>query len=187
MNRRRRKKSKPDNDFLQSCQQRLASINWSGVPSRAQHEWQAMPSKHRLWLKILTPVVIIVALVPLPQQTQQPEQAQSVSVNVNSVGLSRQVGDDHRAPQAPKVWHQYIVKQGDTLAAVFRENDLSLADLHALVSVEGADKPLSRIQKGQIIRYKLTNNQKLDILQVEKSDQSVMFFRMADGSFGRSD
>ncbi|MGO1296940.1 MAG: LysM-like peptidoglycan-binding domain-containing protein [Vibrio sp.] len=187
MNRRRRKKSKPDNDFLQRWQHWLASVNWSGMPARVQHEWQAMPSKHRLWLKILTPIVIVVALVPLPKKTPQTEQAQSINVYVNNVGLSRQVGDDNRAPQAPKVWHQYTVKQGDTLAAVFRENDLSLADLHALVEVEGADKPLSRIQRGQIIRYKLTDKQQLDILQVEKSGQSVMFFRMADGSFGRSD
>lgn len=187
MNHRRRKKNKPESDLIERCQQRLSAINWSSLLARVQHEWRAMPTKHRLWLTILTPVVILIALVPVPKSDNEPQPPQQTQVDVNSIGLSRQISDDGRSPQAPKVWHQYIVKQGDTLAAVFRENDLSLADLHELVKVEGAGKPLSRIKKGQLIRYKLTDKQQLDILQLEKSDKSVMFFRMADGSFGRSE
>ncbi|MEF1291248.1 LysM-like peptidoglycan-binding domain-containing protein, partial [Vibrio sp. M260118] len=48
------------------------------------------------------------------------------------------------------------------------------------------DKPLSQIKKGQLVRYKLAENGQLDILQLEKRNQSVMFFRLSDGGFGRS-
>jgi hypothetical protein len=83
-------------------------------------------------------------------------------------------------------WKEYIVQRGDTLAKVFRANELSMSDLNALVNIEGLDKPLSKIQAGQLIRYKLTAQGELDILQLEKSGASVMFFRLSDGGFGRS-
>lgn len=75
---------------------------------------------------------------------------------------------------------------GDTLSQVFRNNELPLTDINALVKVEGSDKPLSQIQVGQLIRFKLAENGQLDILQLERNNQSVMFFRLSDGGFGRS-
>ncbi|MCV5927473.1 cell envelope opacity-associated protein A, partial [Escherichia coli] len=78
------------------------------------------------------------------------------------------------------------VKNGDTLAQVFRSNQLSMADLSALVKIEGSDKPLSQIKQGQLIRFKLSDEGELDMLQLEKSGRSVMFFRLSDGSFGRN-
>ncbi|MCV5942416.1 cell envelope opacity-associated protein A, partial [Escherichia coli] len=74
------------------------------------------------------------------------------------------------------------MKNGDTLAQVFRNNQLSMADLSALVKIEGSDKPLSHIKQGQLIRFKLSEKGQLDMLQLEKSDHSVMFFRLSDGS-----
>ncbi len=79
-----------------------------------------------------------------------------------------------------------MVQQGDTLAQVFRNNQLPLSDLNALVRIEGDDKPLSQIRKGQLVRFKLAENGQLDILQLEKGSSSVMFFRLSDGGFGRS-
>ncbi len=61
-----------------------------------------------------------------------------------------------------------------------------MSDLNALVNVEGNDKPLSQIKAGQLVRFKLAKDGSLDILQLEKSVQSVMFFRLSDGGFGRS-
>ncbi|MEI8631640.1 LysM-like peptidoglycan-binding domain-containing protein [Vibrio sp. PP-XX7] len=83
-------------------------------------------------------------------------------------------------------WIDYTVQNGDTLSKIFKANDLPLADLNALVSIEGEDKPLSHIKPGQLIRYKLTVKADLDILQVEQKDQSIMFFRLSDGGYGRS-
>ncbi len=72
------------------------------------------------------------------------------------------------------------------MSQVFRSNNLPLADLNALVRIEGSDKPLSQIQQGQRIRFKLAADGQLDILQLERNNQSVMFFRLSDGGFGRS-
>lgn len=86
----------------------------------------------------------------------------------------------------PEPWNNYTVQKGDTLSQVFRNNDLSLSDLNQLVEIEGKDKPLSHIQHGQLVRFKLTNRGDLDILQIEKDDGPVMFFRLSSGGFARS-
>ncbi|GAL23296.1 hypothetical protein JCM19235_93 [Vibrio maritimus] len=37
-----------------------------------------------------------------------------------------------------------------------------------------------------MIRFKFNQEGSLDILQIERGDQSIMFFRLSDGGFGRS-
>ncbi len=83
-------------------------------------------------------------------------------------------------------WHDYEIKNGDTLYQIFRTNGLPLAELNKIVKIEGAGKPLSNVKKGQLFRFKLNAQGELDIVQLEHSGQSVMYFRMSDGSFGRS-
>ena len=84
-------------------------------------------------------------------------------------------------------WQKYQVKQGETLANIFRDKSLPLTDLYAVAAIEGKDKPLSRIKAGQWLRYKQTAKGGLDVLQIEsRKGESVMFFRRSDGSFVRS-
>lgn len=183
----RRKKKKQETDYVAFVSKWVGNIQWRNFPAAGKACWMSLPKRHRLWLKILIPVVLVIAFIPLPKlnSTQQPSQEQRISIDVNTVGLSEQLSSENSAPKS-KQWHQYIVQKGDTLAAVFRNNDLSMADLGALVKIEGSDKPLSHIKRGQLVRYKLNKQGELDILQLEKNDKSVMFFRMSNGSFGRS-
>lgn len=88
--------------------------------------------------------------------------------------------------QSAAKWHDYQIQAGDTLYQVFRKNNLPLTELNKVVKIEGADKPLSNIKKGQLFRFKLNQQGELDILQIERDNQAVMYFRMSDGNFGRS-
>ncbi len=83
-------------------------------------------------------------------------------------------------------WHDYKIQEGDTLYQVFRKNNLSLTELNKVVKIEGADKPLSNVKKGQLFRFKLNTKGELDIVQIERQGEAIMFFRMSDGNFGRS-
>lgn len=88
--------------------------------------------------------------------------------------------------QSVEKWHDYKIQKGDTLYQIFRKNNLSLTELNRVVKIEGADKPLSNVKKGQLFRFKLNTNGELDILQIERQGEAIMFFRMSDGNFGRS-
>ena len=137
---------------------------------------------------VISPIILILLFVPLPEPKVGVALTTSrVELEINTIGLSEQQNTKSISSEpSNNSWQEYLVKQGDTLAQVFRNNDLSLSDLNSLVRIEGADKPLSQIRKGQLVRFKLAETGQLDILQLEKGDTSVMFFRLSDGGFGRS-
>ncbi|KAB2823824.1 LysM-like peptidoglycan-binding domain-containing protein [Aliivibrio finisterrensis] len=145
-------------------------------------------------------------MIPAPEMQRQ-------SVSLNLKGLSEQEAALRNTPSAYDVekenieaepekkitevkasqstqtsakWHDYQIQAGDTLYQVFRKNNLSLTELNKVVKIEGADKPLSNIKKGQLFRFKLNPQGELDILQIERDNQAIMYFRMSDGNFGRS-
>ncbi len=197
----RRHKKKQQTDYLALVQNQWDSIDWREYQQRSVQLWQRLPKLHQRALMVLVPVVLILMVIPLPEGADDAVQdtaaeplsgqIQRVAVNVNTRGLSEEQQQNTPQAQTPgqiqsTAWREYIVQSGDTLSQVFRNNDLSMADLNDLVKIEGSDKPLSQIRAGQLIRFKLSKDGKLDILQLEKNNQSVMFFRLSDGGFGRS-
>ncbi|MGR5319186.1 LysM-like peptidoglycan-binding domain-containing protein [Vibrio alfacsensis] len=197
MNRRRKKKQQVD--YVELMKQKLAAIDWKQPVSKAKWQqiiqpiaqfWQHLPKLHQRALMVLLPVVFLLLLIPAPKDKQavveSPVDTQRVAIQLNAQSLSEQRSVQNSEPKKSEQWKEYTVKNGDTLAQVFRSNQLPMADLNSLVKIEGSDKPLSRIKQGQLVRFKLANDGKLDMLQLEKSGDSVMFFRLSDGTFGRN-
>jgi cell envelope opacity-associated protein A len=159
--------------------------------------WFIFPQFHRHALTVLVPVTLLLGVIPWPSPDQEDRNTLGSTPVRVEVGLNTTPLDNSAmTPQARtkkasealvrSAWISYTVKQGDTLAQFFRENDLPMSDLTGLIAIEGNDKPLSNIRPGQLIRYKLNKDSQLDILQLEKSGQSIMFFRLSSGGFGRS-
>lgn len=186
MNRRNRKKK--ETGLFDVFKEKLTQLDMSRVKSH----WLNFPVLHRRALMVLVPFVVILILIPAPEADVSDE-IDSVSVSepvrteieVNPTSLSEE-GENKMSVTTTDAWQEYTVQSGDTLAKVFRANDLSMADLNALIAIEGLDKPLSKIKAGQLVRFKLAAEGHLDILQLEKSGTSVMFFRLSDGGYGRS-
>ncbi|WP_333004904.1 LysM-like peptidoglycan-binding domain-containing protein [Vibrio coralliilyticus] len=186
----RRKKKVKQLGYTELVQQKFSQVDWKGIADQAKRAWAHLPKLHQRALMVLVPVVLLLLVIPTPNPTvEQPSSPQTakqrVQVNINTTGLSEQPSQLQESLKS-EVWQEYTVKRGDTLAQVFRNNNLAMADLNALVRVEGSDKPLSYIKAGQLVRFKLADDGSLDILQLEKSAKSVMFFRLSDGGFGRS-
>lgn len=92
------------------------------------------------------------------------------------------------APQPAGVagkWYSSKVPAGETLANIFRDKDLPLGDLYAMVNIEGAGKPISRIQAGQTLRYRQNSQGQIDGLQIQGNGISVSYARNASGRFYR--
>ncbi|TCN75165.1 hypothetical protein EDB62_11733 [Vibrio crassostreae] len=193
MNRRQKKKQKVDHfaefkDRLYQVKEKLSSIDVKKMKTSTAQTWGSLPKLHQRLLMVISPIVLILLFVPLPEPKVDVAPTTSrVELDINTVGLSEQQNAKSSSSETSNNnWQEYLVKQGDTLAQVFRNNDLPLSDLNALVRIEGSDKPLSQIRKGQLVRFKLAETGQLDILQLEKGNTSVMFFRLSDGGFGRS-
>lgn len=182
MSYRNRKKKEPD--FFADTLTKLKSININAIKSG----WQRLPGGHQKALIILIPFVII--LMVLPHDTEEnsaiiSSETTRTEVAINTTSLTEQ-GNPKSTVMTTSLWQEYKVQSGDTLAKIFRSNHLPMADFNALVAIEGIDKPLSKIKAGQLIRYKLKPNGDLDILQLEKDDDAIMFLRLTEGGFGRS-
>lgn len=187
---RRKKKRQQQVDYVEQLKARLSEIDWSKTINKIKQRWQILPRLHQRALMVLVPFLLVLLILPTPSEESliepiAPQVNERVSVEINTRSLSEQQNAAQQTSES-EIWKEYQVKSGDTLAQVFRSNGLAMADLNALVKVEGSDKPLSQIRQGQLVRFKLAENGQLDILQLEKSNQSVMFFRLSDGGFGRS-
>jgi cell envelope opacity-associated protein A len=195
MNRRKRQRVKESTG--KQLLEQLKGIDWRAQKAKVQTtlgslrlRYLELPSLHQKLIPAIAVLLIVLLVIPTPDPEATPAQpvpTQRVELDIDTRGLSEQ-GSTVVSASSPneQVWTEYVIQDGDTLAKVFRSNDLSVSDLNALVKIEGIDKPLSRIRKGQLIRFKLDANDQLDILQLERGSEAVMFFRLSDGGFGRS-
>ena len=165
MNRRNRKKTQPS--LFDDLINRLKGVGTGETSGDNLLFWNRLPRFHQRALMVLILLQLVLLVIPMPEPTLEvaPVAPQRVEVNVNTTGLSQQrevapgprtetVMENKRPTVKKGMWQEYEVKSGDTLAKVFRTNQLSLADLNALVKIEGLDKPLSKIKQGQLVRYK---------------------------------
>lgn len=189
MNRRRQKKQSVD--YLEVIQNKWTNLDLSALHIRLSGYWKTLPTFHQRALMALVPLVVIVMVIPFPSmnktntQSAKGDQRVSLTLNTRDEASSAAPATENRS-FGTNVWAAYTIQTGDTLSKIFRSNGLPMADLQALIRVEGAEHPLSNVKPGQLIRYKLAADGTLDILQLEKADESVMFFRLSNGSFGRS-
>ncbi|MFV0448617.1 MAG: LysM-like peptidoglycan-binding domain-containing protein [Vibrio sp.] len=184
----RRHKKKQQTDYIALAQDKWNAIDWQAYLENSKQFWVRLPKFHQRALMVLVPVVLVIGVIPFPQTSHSNSSEpvnKRVELDINTRGLSEQKSTN-RSSLESNAWREYTVQTGDTLSQVFRVNHLPMSDLNALVKIEGSDKPLSHIQQGQLIRFKLAEDGKLDILQLERNGQSVMFFKLSEGGFGRS-
>lgn len=86
---------------------------------------------------------------------------------------------------AESQWHTYQIAPGQTMAQLFRDNNLPPTDVYAMAQVEGSDKALSNLQAGQTVRIRENENGVVVGLTIEneKDNRQVHFTRQQDGSF----
>ncbi|KPA54730.1 lysine transporter LysM [Photobacterium leiognathi subsp. mandapamensis] len=82
-------------------------------------------------------------------------------------------------------WVSYKVPAGKTLASVFRDRSLPLSDLFAIAKVEGAGKPISNVQAGQMLTYRVNSNGQIDGLKIDGNGISATYYRRSNGGYYR--
>ncbi|WP_294904340.1 LysM-like peptidoglycan-binding domain-containing protein [Tatumella sp. UBA2305] len=155
---------------------------------RKLHWMDPLPLSHR-W-GIFAGLMLVVIGFLLPGQSQQfPVQR---PLNHNSTVMQAQLdnsSDSSSSVPAPSSddpqgqWHNYQIAEGQTLAQLFRDNNLPVSDVFAMANVEGADKPLSNLQTGQQIRLRINARGTVTGLTLNGSNGPVLFVRQSNGSF----
>ncbi len=111
-----------------------------------------------------------------PQQVQRQPQVQNAPAQTQSQSL----------PGIEQQWRSYRVEPGKTLAQLFRDHNLPPTDVYAMSKVEGAGKPLSSLQAGQMVQVRQNANGVVTGLTIDSGNgQQVLFTRQSDGSYIR--
>ncbi len=118
------------------------------------------------------------------QETEDlPEEGEANNTNDNT--------PVNTTPQAPSAatenWQTYTIKEGQTLAQLFRDNQLLVNDAFTMAKSEGPQKPLSQLRAGQTIRLQRGSQGEVSMLEVTDNTGTVITFtRLSDGSYYRT-
>lgn len=113
---------------------------------------------------------------PEPIQEDQPQEQAAAPVQ-----------SQQSPPGIEQQWRTYRVEPGKTLAQLFRDHNLPPTDVYAMAQVEGAGKPLSNLQNGQMVQIRQNASGVVTGLTIDSGNgQQVLFTRQSDGSFIRA-
>ncbi|KFK91847.1 MULTISPECIES: OapA family protein [unclassified Serratia (in: enterobacteria)] len=151
--------------------------------------WMApLPYVHRRWVIVFGTILLLSLLWPYsddraPRQPPATQQENNIPLQAELMGNSAQ---QTTAQPTNGHWQRYQIKAGQTLAQLFRDNNLPVNDVFAMAQVEGSDKPLSNLKAGQEVRIERAANGAIVALSVTMADnREALFRRQADGSYRR--
>ncbi|MCG8158044.1 Opacity-associated protein A [Brenneria goodwinii] len=165
---------------------------------------EPLPPFHRRWMLVAAAIVLVALLWPYSPPPATSPQPMPVATEPSAPLQAEIIENRPSAPQqapavqpAPPVqsapqhtetaWRNYQISSGQTLAQLFRDNNLPVSDVFAMAQVEGDDKPLSNLRAGQEVKLQLNAQGAVTGLEIETTgNQVVRFTRNADGGFTRS-
>lgn len=147
------------------------------------------------------PVPIAPSVSDLNDQTTLPTAPDSLNedqglanINVPSTSDNNTANDVTTPPTQPseepttaEPWKTYTIREGQTLAQLFRDNQLPVNDAFAMAKSEDQQKSLSQLRAGQTIRLQRNPQGDISMLEVTNSAGTVITFtRLSDGSYYRT-
>lgn len=148
-----------------------------------------LPAMHRRGMVVAIIVVLLAFLWPAPSTHYPVEQPVTQPRNVPmQAELNNNSGTSSTPAKADSqgAWRTYQVASGQTLAQLFRDNNLQVNDVFAMAQVEGDDKPLSNLRSGQQVKIRQDAQGVVTGLTIETDNGPVLFTRQPDGSFFRA-
>lgn len=154
-----------------------------------------LPSPHRRGI-ILAALVMLLAFLWPSSAPRSPASPPVLQSGANEVPLQAELHDNSTQPASPpqsssqpvaqEKWHRYQISSGQTLAQLFRDNNLQVNDVFAMARVEGNDKPLSNLHAGQTVKVRQDGQGVVTGLTIETDNGQILFTRQPDGSFIRA-
>ena len=148
------------------------------------HWMEPLPYFHRRWVIIFGAILLLSLLWPYSDDNARPF---PVTSQENQIPLQAQLQNDGQQTAGESdSWQRYQIQAGQTLAQLFRDNNLPVNEVFAMARVEGNDKPLSNLKAGQEVRIERNANGVITALSVTTVDnREALFRRQNDGSYLR--
>lgn len=130
--------------------------------------------------------------IPQAQDSLNADPAVSPSIEDptanDPAGNVAQTTPQQDTPSTPaQTWQTYTIKEGQTLAQLFRDNQLPVNDAFSMAKSEDQQKSLSQLRSGQAIRLQRNPQGDISMLEVTNSAGTVITYtRLSDGSYYRT-
>lgn len=122
-------------------------------------------------------------------QTTLPPAQDSLNAD-KGIGNTAESGNNNENQQTAldtAAWQTYQIKEGQTLAQLFRDNQLPVNDAFSMAKSEDQQKSLSQLHAGQTIRLQRNPQGEVSMLEVTNSAGTLITFtRLSDGSYYRT-
>jgi len=171
------------------------------MPAALQRLWHLLddvswmdplPPFHRRGIVIALLIMLLAFLWPASTPTypvERPTGSQPKEVPMQAEiydNADQSSAADQTQRDARGGWRSYSIASGQTLAQLFRDNNLPVNDVFAMARVEGEGSPLSSLQSGQQVKIRQNAEGVVTGLTVESSNGPALFTRQPDGSFIRA-
>ncbi|MHA0996523.1 LysM-like peptidoglycan-binding domain-containing protein [Enterobacter ludwigii] len=145
-----------------------------------QSQTRPQPDTQPVQTQLVTPSNDPGQVAPVEPEPIQDEQPQEQAAAPAEPQAQQPTGIEQQ-------WRSYRVEPGKTLAQLFRDHNLPPTDVYAMAQVEGAGKPLSNLQNGQLVQIRQNASGVVTGLTIDTGNgQQVLFTRQPDGSFIRA-
>lgn len=145
-----------------------------------QSQTRPQPDTQPVQTQLVTPSNDPGQVAPVEPEPIQDEQPQEQAAAPAEPQAQQPTGIEQQ-------WRSYRVEPGKTLAQLFRDHNLPPTDVYAMAQVEGAGKPLSNLQNGQLVQIRQNASGVVTGLTIDTANgQQVLFTRQPDGSFIRA-
>lgn len=130
--------------------------------------------------------------IPQAQDSLNAESGTSTSIEEpmtnDPEGNIAQTAPQQNTQSTPaQTWQTYTIKEGQTLAQLFRDNQLPVNDAFSMAKSEDQQKSLSQLRSGQTIRLQRNPQGDVSMLEVTNSAGTVITYtRLSDGSYYRT-
>jgi Cell envelope opacity-associated protein A len=149
-----------------------------------QSQSRPQPDNAPMQTQLVTPsndpgLVAPVEPEPVPEEQPQEQEQPQAQSQPQTQPFQENQGIDQQ-------WRSYRVEPGKTLAQLFRDHNLPATDVYAMAQVEGAGKPLSNLQNGQMVQIRQNASGVVTGLTIDTGNGQVLFTRQPNGSFIRA-
>lgn len=157
------------------------------------HWMDPLPAPHRRGIITAIVLILLAFLWPSPSPQRLPVVPMQSGTGTD-IPLQAEIVEDARTLPTESTaqnnsdghWNTFTIASGQTLAQLFRDNNLPVNDVFAMAQVEGNDKPLSTLRAGQQVKIRQNAAGVVTGLTLSSENGEILFTRQADGSFIRA-
>lgn len=169
-----------------------------------RNAFKSLPRLHRILLPILSLIVIMLLIMPVPDESSMNQHVSSARKSIaltieptqnvaNKAGVEQGEASNTPPPVQIKVldpeniageWRAHVIRKGDSVYRIFRQYKIPSTVLHDLIALRTPERYITQVQPGQVMSFYISTAGELVQLRITDGDNKPGLFSLReDGSY----